>query len=430
MSTQLELPPQAETFIDSQRQYGYSFHSALADIIDNSISAKSKNVLINFYPGENSLTIIDDGLGMTSKELIDAMVFGSGNPSKERDPDDLGRFGMGLKSASLSQCKRLIVISKKKNKLAGAIWDVDLIKKTRKWILEKLNQGDIKKYLNQHEVDSFHDGTVVIWDNIDSMQGNLDEQADEQNRSIASAKDHLRLTFHRFLELKIKPLIITFNGEQLNSLNPFLEGKSQETPVQQIPIPNTKKYVSMQGFTLPSMNRMSAKQKKELELDQGFSHTQGFYIYRNKRLISSGGWFGLERFQATTDLSRVKVDVPNFLDKEWNTDIKKTQMRPPPAILNAMKILLRQFHDPSKKIYKRKGKKAIEKSRLWLRAENTIEDILVAQYGLDEKADSYKLLLNSLNKKQTSLLDKLISDVVEEIPYASIFADYADKKVK
>ena len=105
-------------------------------------------------------------------------------------------------------------------------------------------------------------------------------------------------------------------------------------------------------------------------------------------------------------------------------------MRPPPAILNSMKILLRRFHDPSKKIYKRKAKKSIEKSKIWLRAENSIENRLVAQYGIDDKATSYHSLTKSLNKKQTDLLDQLMTDVIEDIPYASIFADYADKKVK
>jgi hypothetical protein len=430
MSKKIDLPPKADNFIDSQRKYGYSFQSALADIIDNSITAKSRNLNINFFPGENSLTILDDGHGMSEKELIDAMVFGSGDPSKPRAPDDLGRFGMGLKSASISQCKKLIVISRKDQKFSGAIWDVDLIKKTGKWTLEVLNKNDIKKFLIKHEVDNFDVGTLVIWDNIDSIQGNAHEQPDEQNRNIANAKDHLRLTFHRFLELKSKPLKIIFNGDNLSPLNPFLEGKSQETSVQQIPIPKTKKYVAMQGYTLPSISRMSNKQQKELELDKGFAQTQGFYIYRNKRLISPGGWFGLERYQATTNLSRVRVDVPNFLDHEWGTDIKKTQMRPPPAILNSMKILLRRFHDPSKKIYKRKAKKSIEKSKIWLRAENSIENRLVAQYGIDDKATSYHSLTKSLNKKQTDLLDQLMTDVIEDIPYASIFADYADKKVK
>ena len=169
MSKKIDLPPKADNFIDSQRKYGYSFQSALADIIDNSITAKSRNLKINFFPGENSLTILDDGHGMSEKELIDAMVFGSGDPSKPRAPDDLGRFGMGLKSASISQCKKLIVIGRKNQKYCGAIWDVDLIKKTGKWTLEVLNKNDINKYLREHEIENFDVGTLVIWDNIDSI---------------------------------------------------------------------------------------------------------------------------------------------------------------------------------------------------------------------------------------------------------------------
>jgi len=432
MSKLVSTPPDASGFIESQRCYGYSFESALADIIDNSIFAESQNIHINFYPKDDSLSIIDDGSGMSENELYNAMIFGSGDPSKPRDPKDLGRFGMGMKSASISQCTRLIVLSRKAKKLSGAIWDIDRIKKTGRWDLEQLNQKDIQSLVNDHLITMPAKGTAVIWDNIDSMQGNAQERPDEKNRKITIAMNHLRLTFHRFMEKKSLPLKIVFNGSQLIPLNPFLEGKSQETPAQQIEIGGTGKYILMQGFTLPSLNRMSPEEEKELELDRGFAATQGFYIYRNKRLITTGGWFGLERLQATTNLSRVSVEVPNFLDKEWDTDVKKTGMTPPPTILFAMRKLLAQFHNPSKKIYKRHGKKAIEKSKLWLRSINydAIDDVHIAQYDIDKNAELYRFLADSITEDQLEKLTNLIFAITREIPFASIFADYNDRNVK
>ncbi len=427
MPTYINKPPNASNFVQSLRRFGYSFSSALADIIDNSIFAKAKKISITYYPKDTSLSILDNGIGMSKDELEQAMELGSGNPSSDRDPNDLGRFGCGLKTASFSQSKKLIVISKNNNKLNGAIWDLEEIQNNHKsWQLGILNSTEVDGYIQSYGDIIGKSGTRVIWENIDSI--NIEETAGQksQNHKIKTAKDDISLIFHRFIG---KNLNLEFNGETLKPLDPFLEGKSNNTDVQKIEIPNTNSIVYMQGFTLPSPSKMTQEEQRKIELGVGLSQTQGFYIYRNKRLITYGGWLGLERYQALTNLSRVKVDVPNSLDDSWQTDIKKTTMSPPPSILNAMKILLQRFHDPSKNIYKRKAHKAVEDSKIWIRSVNTIDNQILANYQVDKNSDSYIALKKLLSINESKNLETLISKIEEELPYASIFADWADRKI-
>src|SRR5690349_3391180 len=125
-----EAHPKPKSTLNSYRSFGYSVQTAIADIIDNSITARAKNIWINYvWDGSKSyLSILDDGLGMDLIELIDAMTPGSKNPQDNRESHDLGRFGLGLKTASFSQCRRLTVVSKKKDTiLIKRCWDLDYV---------------------------------------------------------------------------------------------------------------------------------------------------------------------------------------------------------------------------------------------------------------------------------------------------------------
>ena len=120
-----ECEPCAPALIESKRSLGYSFQSAVADLLANSISAKAENIYIFSSPSDNpSLIIFDDGCGMSASQLYEAMRYGSSNPLDDRDTDDLGRFGLGMKSASLSQCRKLIVVSKQDREVNAYAWDL------------------------------------------------------------------------------------------------------------------------------------------------------------------------------------------------------------------------------------------------------------------------------------------------------------------
>ncbi len=125
----LSLAPSPLPLIESLRDIGYSMETAIADIIDNSITAKATNVWIRFsWNFDNPwIAIIDDGYGMTENVLIEAMRFGSKNPRDDRPEDDLGRFGLGMKTASFSQCRHLTVLSKQNRHLSCCDWNLDKI---------------------------------------------------------------------------------------------------------------------------------------------------------------------------------------------------------------------------------------------------------------------------------------------------------------
>ena len=437
MPKYFEAPPDATGFGESIRKYGYDFSSALADIIDNSITAKSSVIEILYLPNTDYLYIKDDGFGMSEKTLHKAMVLGGGDPLAKRDPDDLGRFGCGLKTASFSQAKKLTVITKSKNKYSGAQWDLDHIRATRSWQLGMLSKNEIKKYLkNFSNIDSLS-GTIVIWENIDQIKGHGKDKTSDQNTKINSAMNHLRLTFHRFMEKEFnrKQVSIIFNGNELIPLDPFLTDHSTPTPIQKIPVTNNglKEKITLQGFTLPALNKLTKTQLTEIRLKNDLNQAQGFYIYRGNRLIRYGGWLGLKKYQALTNLSRVKVDVPNCLDNEWNTDIKKTQMDPPPIVKNQMKSLLQKFHNPSKKIYKKRASDHLDKIEMWERYEKQ-EDIekeeIRVTYSINKKSSKFKLLSEDLKKNQKKAFDELIKKIEDDLPFRQISIDVNDNKIE
>ena len=138
----MDMPPYAPTLIESTRAIGYSLEAAVADIIDNSIAAGARNVDLFFFPIDGAyIAVLDDGAGMNTDELNSAMQYGSKNPNVERDANDLGRFGLGLKTASLSQCRCLSVITKQGERIEGRRWDLDHVAQAESWSLLDLNSA-------------------------------------------------------------------------------------------------------------------------------------------------------------------------------------------------------------------------------------------------------------------------------------------------
>jgi hypothetical protein len=426
----IDTPPNAANFVESLRKYGYDFSSSLADILDNSISADCSNIDIIFLPNKNWLTIKDDGKGMSQSELEIAMQLGSGDPLESRNKKDLGRFGCGLKTASFSQSRKLIVLSKQNKKYTGAEWDLDVIKDSNEWKLGILSSKEVETCIKKFGDISSKTGTLVIWDKIDQMKG-----AADQNQKIDEAKEHLRLTFHRFMDKNFDKtgLTIKVNGDELKPLDPFLPGKSNKTPQQKIPIKEgSNQCILLEGYTLPALNKLSQTQKTDIELKNDLNQAQGFYIYRGNRLIKYGGWLGLKKYQALTNLSRVKVDVPNSIDEEWNTDIKKTSMDPPPRVMDSLRKLLDKFHDPSKKIYKKRASDKLKDVEIWERYEQQ-KDLnkpdLSVSFEVNKKSDRYKKIFDKLDKKNQKIFGEFINYLEDELPAQQISIDVIDGKI-
>lgn len=325
------LPPSAAGLSNSIRGIGYSLEMAISDIVDNSISAGATTISIEtplYDEGIDYLVISDNGSGMTRSELVDAMKLGSCSPTEKRDLSDLGRFGMGLKSASFSQCRKLIVASKVNNKINAFSWDIDELEKSNVWRLVEIDpKEDFKKFSFLEKVVS---GTVVVWEKLDRAFLASDSTQKEDLEVLRSLRKHLSLTFHRFLEDNNFDLIL--NGLAIKPWDPFFKfhpAKQFDFPEAYWPENCHQPEVKLQAYVLPLP-------EQSIESTQFFSpdddlKLQGFFIYRGKRLISYGGWLGLKNLDTAPEykLVRIRLDFQNSNDHEWSLDIRKTIAKPP-----------------------------------------------------------------------------------------------------
>jgi hypothetical protein len=253
------VEPRAAALIESLRAFGYTLPAAIADLIDNSISAQANNIWLNFiWNGPDSyISLADDGCGMTQKQLVEAMRPGSQSPIEERDPADLGRFGLGLKTASFSQCRRVTVRSRPdRGRQSTRCWDLDYVNRTGEWRL--LKDGNASTTNRLAGFDEKMHGTIVLWEALDRLVEDDDlDDADAQQRFLALVDDverHLAIVFHRFMQGS-RPLRIYINGTDKDLLvrpwNPFLEDHPATQQLQSERIPFQGTTVKVIPFVLP-----------------------------------------------------------------------------------------------------------------------------------------------------------------------------------
>lgn len=357
------LPPHAPTLIESTRAIGYSLEAAVADIIDNSIAAKASQIDIDFFPfGEPYISILDDGIGMTKSELITAMQYGSRNPLEERATDDLGRYGLGMKTASLSQCRILTVLTKKNGVFAGAQWNLNYIQKTQNWSLLIFSNEDIQNqnFPSLSKINNYDNGTLVIWQDLDKFAIGENSTEEAFSRKMTLTREHLSLVFHRYLsgEPDLKKLSIKMNNEPVSPQDPFLFKKSfQLMDEETITVRGQK--VKITPYILPHISNLSSEELKDLGGKDGLRKNQGFYVYRNKRLLIWGTWFRLMRHGELSKLARVKVDIPNSLDDLWTLDIKKSTATPPEEVRKNLAVIIEKISEGSRRTWTHRGKKEI-----------------------------------------------------------------------
>ena len=361
--------PCASSMILTFRAIGYNLETAVADIIDNSISANAKNIWFNseWQGGNSIITILDDGDGMNNEELIQAMKPGAKNPMEERSEKDLGRFGLGLKTTSFSQCQKLIVVSKKVGFAPIYwIWDLNYVNKTNKWELIRHPIPDV--FL--HALDKHESGTLVIWTDLDRIippdtPSSNEFAKDKFLLQMDKVKQHIAMTFHRFIEEKN---VRFFCWEhEIKPWNPFL---LTETATQPFP----EEYIGsamMKGYVLPHKCHLTENIYKMAEGVNGWTNQQGFYIYRGKRLMLAGDWLGLFRKEEHYKLVRIQIDLPNKLDTDWQIDIKKSTARPPLVSREQIKKYALAVRNRGVEVFRHRGKilttrKQQEFQPLWL----------------------------------------------------------------
>lgn len=360
-----DATPHAAALIEGLRDIGYSLETAISDIIDNSITAGARRIQIitETFADEPHIAMVDDGDGMSEDELIAAMRPGSRNPLATRDEPDLGRFGLGLKSASFSQCRRLTVVSRKAGKTSTAVWDLDDVAERNEWAVQLPDDTSAIP-----EVDKLGTGgTLVLWQKLDRLTGgfshNAAKRAEIINQRIAETERHLRLVFHRFMEGP-KPLRILLNGRSLLALDPFARKNPATIADPEDPLAFKGKTIEIQSFTLPHHKQMSKTEWEDIAGPEGHLKSQGFYLYRGRRLILHGTWFGLCRQSELTKLSRVRIDIPNSMDSDWKIDVKKSSAQLPPVVRDRLRKVIERIQDGSKRTYRKRGQKLVDNERL------------------------------------------------------------------
>lgn len=437
MSTFHELPPSPLSLLESLRNLGYSMETAIADIIDNSISADADAINIDFSwnDGDPWLAITDNGCGMTRTELVSAMRFGSVSPFVTRSSSDLGRFGLGLKTASLSQCRHLTVLSKREGTVSCCEWDLNRIAHIGEdvWNLGILDHDDIVQRellwsIYQRALRHMESGTIVLWESIDRIsERNPGTSQDAYfNSRIDDTRNHLQLVFHRFLspeEVGRKKVHIFMNLDELVAFNPFNPRNvaTQELEKQHIILDGST--IVVQPYVLPHHNKVSRQEYEEYAGQGGYLHNQGFYVYRNRRLIIKGTWFRLIKKEELNKLLRVRVDIPNTLDHLWRIDVRKSHASPPETIRNELRQVISRIEISGRRVYRQRGRKLLStiQSPVWTR----VASAGLVYYKVNRNHPLLKELFASLPEEKRSFLENVVLMIESSFPTDMFFHDTA-----
>ena len=421
-------PPSAACLSASMRDLGYSLETAVADLIDNSISADADaiDIICDLSGAQPLVVILDNGRGMTEPELLDAMRHGTTNPRQQRSPRDLGRFGLGLKTASFSQCRSLTVVGARDGMLCGAEWNLDHIDAADEWILSILDDADINALPYLDRIGGH--GTAVVWRELDRFAE--DEAGDRRDEIISEKLDalgrHLSLVFHRFLAGDVKgyPRIsIAVNGHAVEAFDPFCRKNpaTQLLPEEVVRIGEAE--VRLQPYVLPHHTRLTAREYDFYQSRSDFISNQGAYIYRNGRLMAWGDWFRLVPKGEATKLARVQIDFPSSLDEAWTIDIKKSRARPPHPVRERLRQIIARITARSVTVHRGRGQKLFQESDapLWERYADHggIRFAINAQHPLPLS------LSTKLKPEDANSLRVLLDSIAASLPVEMIYSDYS-----
>ena len=418
--------PRAAAMIETFRAIGYTLETAVADIVDNSISASAKNIWINriWKGGNSTITFIDDGQGMTGDEIIQAMRPGAQNPLEKRKETDLGRFGLGLKTASFSQCRTLTVMSKIQGKRPEFwTWSLDHVARSDRWeLIHWFPKGF------EHELDDLISGTIVIWTDPDRIIPATTKVENENaklkfSEAFDRVKKHLSMTFHRFIEAK--SITIHWCGHEIVPWNPFCP---KESKVQIMPSEQIGDNITVKGYILPHKNNFSSETAyKQAEGILGFSAHQGFYVYRGDRLLLAGDWLGLFRKEEAYKLVRIQINLPNSVDSDWQIDIRKAKASPPIGCRQQLESYAKQACNKGTEVYKHRGRILKQKAgqefqSLWLekKKDNKWSFVVNREHALIRN-------IRELAKEEPDqAIDMLLKFVEESIPTKTIYVKEAN----
>ncbi|RIX60107.1 ATP-binding protein [Paenibacillus nanensis] len=334
-----KVPPRATRMMEGLRDTGYDFNTAMADIIDNSIAANANIIDIHIkmdMVGEVSIYIADNGDGMNEAALEEAMTYGS---TERPNPKSLGKFGLGLKTASTAFCRCLSVSSKagKEEPIVKARWDLDFIVNVAKdWELLYPDVEPFELELFDKVADN-NSGTVVTWEKIDRLiRDYADKTGSNARRALEKVEkqlhEHIALVFGRFLDeafTEAPNVKININEVPVVAWDPFLKNNSLTilAAKQAVPVEfdeGVKSSFNINAYVIPRREEFATDEEyQDAKINNDL---QGFYVYRENRLIHYGGWMGMFTKDPHYSLIRVEFSFDYTLDDAFNVDIKKSRI--------------------------------------------------------------------------------------------------------
>ncbi|MFZ2987538.1 ATP-binding protein [Ideonella sp.] len=420
--------------IEALRGLGYSAATALADIIDNSIAAGAQVVELVFrWDGAAStISIHDDGAGMTRAELFAAMRLGDKNPLLHRQAHDLGRFGLGLKTASFSQARRLTVAARRDGEVSCLRWDLDELEAAAGdgWYLLQGPAPGSEPLLDMSSRQG--SGTVVLWEAMDRIVTSGFREQDFLDL-IDAVEGHLAMVFHRYLAGSRPKLKLLMNGKRVEPWDPFLSAHpaTWSSPVARLQAPGGR--VEVQCHVLPHKDKLDVDTHRLAGGPDGWTAQQGFYVYRNERLLLAGSWLGLGRGRAWTKeeahrLARIRIDITNASDQEWKIDIRKSTARPPVVLRDRLVRLAEDTRERARRVFahrgqvtRRTGGEAV--SQAW-RADHFKGGM---RYRIDQEHPAVQGVLEQAGTLEP-LVKAMLRVIEETIPVQRIWLDTAESR--
>ena len=428
-------PPRAAAMLESLRGLGYSTAAALADIIDNSISAGASEVRVDFHWAQaaSSIFILDDGRGMNDPELEAAMRLGAINPLRARAAHDLGRFGMGLKTASFSQCRRLTVASVKAGSMSCLRWDLAelAVNPESDWLLfEGPAPGSAPSLAPLRGMQS---GTLVIWEDLDRIvtEGS---SADDFLDVLDDVEAHLAMVFHRLIHGPHSRLRLLLNGRPVRAWDPFMTGhpaKPWSSPVTR----HVEAYgaVEVQCHVLPHKDKLCDEEFDANAGPLGWTAQQGFYVYRNERLLVAGGWLGLGYPRAwnreeSHRLARIRLDIPNTADADWKIDIRKSTARPPLTLRPWLTALAENTRAKARNVFAYRGSPGPSEGNMPIEQAWRVDRLKTGlRYRIEETHPSVAAVMERAGVL-APLVKSMLRVIEETVPVQRIWLDTAENK--
>lgn len=422
----IKLGINVSNFIDSYRNIGYTCETAIADIIDNSIFAKATRIDINmiwddFENDSPCVQIIDNGLGMHNDELVESMRLACKSPSDYRDPSDLGRFGLGLKSASFSQCNLLTVGSKKEG--YGPCckqWDVSFIRESNDFLL---NDCTLEESGVANLIPSEH-GTVVLWSQLDNLNIPSDASAEKKHEYWKQLEkrvcNHISMTFGSF----VNKISFFFNSNPIELWDPFLKDNPGTNVLTEESIFFADgKEVKISSYIIPSM--LSETEMEKLTKNKCLNDLQGFYVYRNNRLIIAGSWLGLKDIvkKEAYRLAHIRLDIDNSMDSLWHIDIKKEVAICPPELQDKLVSYARHARTASAAAFRArkkhvKAKFTLDDKKAYIWSSGTKQG--KPFYEINRRNPVIETFANDLSNEQRKVFMNLLKYVENYIPVMAI----------